>query len=91
MPDILTEKARAALEISVKEAEKAGQSKVTSEHILFGLISVRGSAALIILHELGVRIGVLRTRLENLMRRPVANEVNLREIGWTTKARLVRR
>lgn len=91
MPDILTEKARAALEISVKEAEKAGQSKVTSEHILFGLISVRGSAALIILHELGIRIGVLRTRLENLMRRPVANEVNLREIGWTTKARLVRR
>ena len=91
MPDILTEKARAALEISVKEAEKAGQSKVTSEHILFGLISVRGSAALIILHELGVRIGVLRTRLENLMRRPVANEVSLREIGWTTKARLVRR
>ncbi|MCK4504867.1 MAG: ATP-dependent Clp protease ATP-binding subunit [Candidatus Aegiribacteria sp.] len=91
MPENLTEKARAALEISVKEAEKAGQSKVTSEHILFGLISVRGSAALIILHELGVRIGVLRTRLENLMRRPVANEINLREIGWTTKARLVRR
>ncbi|MCD4848681.1 MAG: ATP-dependent Clp protease ATP-binding subunit [Candidatus Aegiribacteria sp.] len=91
MPENLTEKARAALEISVKEAEKSGQSKVTSEHILFGLISVRGSAALIILHELGVRIGVLRTRLENLMRRPVANEINLREIGWTTKARLVRR
>ncbi len=91
MPENLTEKARAALEISIKEAEKAGQSKVASEHILFGLISVRGSAALIILHELGVRIGVLRTRLENLMRRPVANEINLREIGWTTKARLVRR
>ncbi len=91
MPEKLTEKARAALEIAVNEAERSGQSKVASEHILFGLISVKGSAALIILHELGVRIGVLRTRLENLMRRPVANEINLREIGWTTKARLVRR
>jgi ATP-dependent Clp protease ATP-binding subunit ClpC len=91
VPEKLTEKARAALEIAVNEAERAGQSKVASEHILFGLISVKGSAALIILHELGVRIGVLRTRLENLMRRPVANEINLREIGWTTKARLVRR
>ncbi len=90
MPEKLTEKARAALEIAVNEAERSGQSKVASEHILFGLISVKGSAALIILHELGVRIGVLRTRLENLMRRPVANEINLREIGWTTKARLVR-
>ncbi len=91
MPEKLTEKARAALEIAVNEAERSGQSKVASEHILFGLISVKGSAALIILHELGVRIGVLRTRLENLMRKPVANEINLREIGWTTKARLVRR
>lgn len=91
MPEKLTEKARAALEISVNEAERSGQSKVASEHILYGLISVKGSAALIILHELGVRIGVLRTRLENLMRRPVANEITLREIGWTTKARLVRR
>lgn len=91
MPEKLTEKARAALEISVNEAERSGQSKVASEHILFGLISVKGSAALIILHELGVRIGVLRTRLENLMRRPVANEITLREVGWTTKARLVRR
>jgi len=91
LPEKLTEKARAALEISVNEAERSGQSKVASEHILYGLISVKGSAALIILHELGVRIGVLRTRLENLMRRPVANEITLREIGWTTKARLVRR
>jgi len=91
LPEKLTEKARAALEISVNEAERSGQSKVASEHILFGLISVKGSAALIILHELGVRIGVLRTRLENLMRRPVGNEINLRETGWTTKARLVRR
>ncbi|MBN2586806.1 MAG: ATP-dependent Clp protease ATP-binding subunit [Candidatus Fermentibacteraceae bacterium] len=91
MSEKLTEKAHAALEISVNEAERSGQSKVASEHILYGLISVKGSAALIILHELGVRIGVLRTRLENLMRRPVANEITLREIGWTTKARLVRR
>lgn len=91
MPEKLTDKARAALEISVNEAERSGHSKVASEHILFGLISVKGSAALIILHELGVRIGVLRTRLENLMRRPVANEITLKEIGWTTKARLVRR
>lgn len=91
MSEKLTEKARAALEISMHEAEKAGQNKVASEHILFGLISVRGSAALIILHELGVRIGVLRTRLENLMRRPITDEVSLREVGWTTKARLVRR
>jgi len=87
----LTEKARAALEIAVQEAGKAGQSKVASEHILYGLISVKGSAALVILHELGVRIGVLRARLENLMRRPVAVEVEMKEIGWTTKARLVRR
>ena len=91
MPEKLTEKARAALEISLHEAEKAGQSKVASEHILYGLISVKGSAALIVLHELGVRIGVLRTRLENLMHRPSAGEITLREIGWTTKARLVRR
>ena len=61
MPEKLTEKARAALEIALNEAERSGQSKVASEHILFGLISVKGSAALIILHELGVRIGVLRT------------------------------
>jgi len=87
----LTEKARAALEISIKEAERSGQSKVATEHILYGLLSVRGSAALIVLHELGVRIGVLRTRLENLMRRPMSNDLTLREIGWTTKARLVRR
>ena len=87
----LTEKARAALEIAITEAGRAGQAKVASEHILFGLISVRGSAALVVLHELGVRIGVLRARLENLMRRPVSNELTLKDIGWTTKARLVRR
>ena len=91
MSEQLTEKARAALEIAITEAGRAGQAKVASEHILFGLISVRGSAALVILHELGVRIGVLRARLESLMQRPVANELTLKDIGWTTKARLVRR
>ena len=91
MSEQLTEKARAALEIAITEAGRAGQAKVASEHILFGLVSVRGSAALVILHELGVRIGVLRARLESLMQRPVANELTLKDIGWTTKARLVRR
>ncbi len=91
MPEQLTEKARAALEIALGEAGKAGQSKVASEHILFGLVSVRGAAALVVLHELGVRTGALRARLENLMRRPVMSDSTSREIGWTTKARLVRR
>ncbi len=91
MAEKFTEKARAAFEIAVTEAERSGHSKVASEHILYGLISVRGAVALMILHELGIRIGVLRTRLENLMRRPMANEITIGgSMGLTTKAKLVR-
>ncbi len=89
MPEQFSERARSSLNIARAEASKAGQTKVGSEHILYGLISVRGAAAISVLQGLGVSPPELRFRLEGFMRKPPGMTVPRHEIGWTTKARIV--
>ncbi|MDM7992019.1 MAG: ATP-dependent Clp protease ATP-binding subunit [Candidatus Fermentibacter sp.] len=89
MPEQYSERARAAINIARTEASKYGQAKVGSEHMLFGLLSVRGSTAISILHALGVNTSELRVRLESYIRKPSGITIPTHEVGWTTKARLV--
>jgi ATP-dependent Clp protease ATP-binding subunit ClpC len=89
LPEQYSERARAAINIARTEASKYGQAKVGSEHMLFGLLSVRGATAISILHALGVNTSELRLRLESYIRKPSGVTIPTHEVGWTTKARLV--
>lgn len=89
MPEQYSERARAAINVARTEASKYGQARVGSEHMLFGLLSVRGSTSIAILHALGVNTSELRLRLESYIRKPSGITIPTHEVGWTTKARLV--
>lgn len=90
MTEHLSYKARTAFEIALKEARRTGQRKVSTELILYGIISVRESAALEILNQMNVSVRSLRKRLETLIRRPLDQGLDTSDIGWTTQSRLVR-
>jgi ATP-dependent Clp protease ATP-binding subunit ClpC len=89
LPEQYSERARAAINIARTEASKYGQVKVGSEHMLYGLLSVRGATALAVLNALGVNTAELRFRLEGYIRKPSGVSIPTNEVGWTTKARLV--
>jgi len=89
LPEQFSENARSSLNVARAEASKAGQTKVGSEHILYGLISVRSAVAISVLQALGVSPPELRFRLEGFMRKPPGTALPRHEIGWTTKARIV--
>ncbi|MBD3369644.1 AAA domain-containing protein [Candidatus Fermentibacteria bacterium] len=89
MPEQFSDRARSALNIARAEASKAGQTKVGSEHILYGLLSVKAAKAVTVLKNLDVKPAELRFRLEGYMRKPPGVTVPRHEVGWTTKARLV--
>ena len=89
MPDQFSDRARSSLNIARAEASKAGQTKVGSEHILYGILSVKGAKAVTVLQSLNVKPAELRFRLEGFMRKPPGVTVPRHEVGWTTKARLV--
>jgi len=89
LPEQYSERARAAINIARTEASKYGQAKVGSEHMLYGLLSVRGATALSVLNALGVNTAELRFRLEGYIRKPSGVSIPSNEVGWMTKARLV--
>jgi ATP-dependent Clp protease ATP-binding subunit ClpC len=89
LPEQYSERARSAINVARSEASKYGQTKVGSEHMLYGLLSVRGSTAVSILHAMGVNTAELRMRLESYIRKPSGSTIPPHEVGWTTKARLV--
>ncbi len=89
MPEQYSERARAAINIARSEASKYGQAKVGSEHLLHGILSVRGATAIAVLNAMGINTGELRFRLESYIRKPSGVSIPANEIGWTTKARLV--
>jgi len=89
LPDQFSDRARSSLNIARAEASKAGQTKVGSEHILYGILSVKGAKAVTVLQGLNVKPAELRFRLEGFMRKPPGVTVPRHEVGWTTKARLV--
>ncbi len=89
MPEQYSERARAAINVARTEASKYGQAKVGSEHMLYGLLSVRGATALSVLGALGINTAELRFRLEGYIRKPSGISIPTSEVGWTTKARLV--
>lgn len=88
MAEEFSDKVREALNIARAEANKYGQEKVGSEHVLYGLLSVNNSAATEALNALNLDTSELRFRLERIMRKPPLRKIPPNEMGWTTKARL---
>ncbi len=60
MYDRLTDRAKQVIKIAKEEANKAGSSHASTEHILLGLISERDGMAAIALPNMGVNLETLR-------------------------------
>ena len=90
MAENLSSKARAAFEVALREAKRTGQRKVNTELILYGIISIRESAATEILEQLHVSISTLQKKLETHIRRASVHDIQQADMGWTTQSRLVR-
>jgi len=85
-----SERARAALNEARLEAGRSGRPSVTSEHILYGILTVDGSTAASLLNRLGVNTGELRQRVQNRIRGgrlPV--NADRHELEWTERARRI--
>jgi len=85
-----SERARAALNEARLEAGRSGRPSVTSEHILYGILTVDGSTASMVLTRLGVNTAELRLRVQNRIRGgrlPVS--VDRHELEWTERARRI--
>ncbi len=90
MRERFSERARAALNEARLEAGRSGRPSVTSEHILYGLLTVDGSTASLVLTRLGVNTAELRLRVQNRIRGgrlPVS--VDRHELEWTERARRI--
>lgn len=90
MRERFSERARAALNEARLEAGRSGRPSVTSEHILYGILTVDGSTASSVLTRLGVNTAELRLRVQNRIRGgrlPVP--VDRHELEWTERARRI--
>ncbi len=90
MRERFSERARAALNEARLEAGRSGRPSVTSEHILYGILTVDGSTASNVLSRLGVNTAELRLRVQNRIRGgrlPVS--VDRHELEWTERARRI--
>lgn len=76
-----TEKSNAALTNGLQLAMKLGHTFIGSEHILYGLVSGKDSAAALLLARHGVKEKDAETRIEKAMGKGVATRLTVRDFS----------